>query len=149
MTTLARPQRSVFISQGLAGQGDVGYGEACPADAQAPHAAVLLVDESRLARIAAGRIIQQIKGLAVIEARGGPEALEILARESPSVVLSDLDMSGMNGLELVAQIRTFHPQTPVVLMTAHGSEQVVIQALRAGATNYVPKARWRRSCRRL
>ncbi len=107
---------------------------------QALPSKVLLVDDSRLARIAAGRIIQQIKELIIIEARDGDEALELIGRESPAIILTDLEMPRMNGLELVAEIRTFYPQTPVVLMTAHGSEQVAIQALRAGATNYVPKA---------
>jgi DNA-binding NarL/FixJ family response regulator len=100
---------------------------------------VLLVDDSRLARIAATRIIEHVEGLSVIEARDGDEAIEAIAREAPDVVLTDLEMPRMSGLELVAEIRTFHPETPVILMTAHGSEQIAVAALRAGATNYVAK----------
>lgn len=103
-------------------------------------ATVLLVDESRLARIAVARIIERIKGMAVIEARNGEEAVEILGREAPSVVVTELEMSRMSGLELVAEIRSFHPQVPVVFMTAHGGEEAAVQALRAGATSYVHKA---------
>ena len=100
---------------------------------------VLLVDDSRVSLVAARRIVQELKGVTVIEARDGTEAMGVMARESPALVLTDLDMPRMNGLQLVEEIRKFYPETPVVLMTAHGSEQVAVEALRAGAANYVPK----------
>ena len=55
------------------------------------------------------------------------------------MVLTDLQMPDMNGLELVLEIRSRHPALPVVLMTGHGSEDVAAQALRSGAASYVPK----------
>ena len=57
----------------------------------------------------------------------------------PAVVLTDLQMPGLDGLALVQEIREKYPRLPVILMTAHGSEDVAILALRAGATNYVPE----------
>ncbi len=57
----------------------------------------------------------------------------------PAVVLTDLQMPEMDGLALVQEIRDQFPRLPVILMTAYGSEDVAIQALRAGAANYVPK----------
>ena len=57
----------------------------------------------------------------------------------PAAVVTDLQMPGMNGLELVEEIRERYPGLPVVLMTAYGSEDIAIRALRAGAANYVPK----------
>jgi CheY-like chemotaxis protein len=84
-------------------------------------------------------MIQNLPGITVIEAGDGKEALEVIARESPTVVLTDIQMPRMSGLELVVAVREKYPHLPVVLMTAHGSEEVAIQALRAGATNYVSK----------
>ena len=63
----------------------------------------------------------------------------MIAAEKPDIVVSDLQMPEMDGLELVETIRREHPGLPVILMTAHGSEETAIQALRKGATNYVAK----------
>src|SRR5207244_6592288 len=54
-------------------------------------------------------------------------------------VLTDLQMPEMNGLELVSTIRAHHANVPVILMTAHGSEDIALEALRRGAASYVPK----------
>lgn len=133
MSTLAQAQS---VSSPLAFSFDSGSPSA---DEAAGKARVLVVDDSRLARIAVGRMIQRQAGLSVIEAANGVEALEVIAHQAPAAVLTDLHMPRMGGLELVAAIREKHPQIPVILMTAFGSEDVAIQALRAGATNYVPK----------
>ncbi len=69
----------------------------------------------------------------------GKEALEIIVRESPDVVLTDLLMPEMDGLELVERIKRDYPAIPVILMTAHGSEEIAVKALHTGAANYVPK----------
>src|SRR5262249_18289878 len=74
-----------------------------------------------------------------IYASNGREALEVITAEKPDIVISDLQMPEMNGLELVEAIRSEHAGLPVILMTAHGSEETAIQALRKGATNYVAK----------
>ena len=55
------------------------------------------------------------------------------------MILTDLVMPDMEGLELVRRVRAEHPQIPVILVTAYGSEDVAMQALRAGAANYIPK----------
>src|SRR5205823_3506507 len=70
----------------------------------------------------------------------GKEAMALLGRGLPDVVVTDLEMPEMNGLELVEAIRRDHPTVPVVLITAHGSEQIAALALRKGAASYVPKA---------
>ena len=100
---------------------------------------VLVVDDFLVERRMLSRVIQKSVGLEVIEAADGNEALRIIEREAPAVVLTDLQMPGMNGLELVTAVRARYPHIPVILLTAYGSEEVAIQALRAGATNYVPK----------
>ena len=72
-------------------------------------------------------------------ARGGAEGLDAVARFRPDVVLTDLDMPEMNGLDLTRAVRERHPAVPVILMTALGSEEIAAQALQRGAASYVPK----------
>ncbi len=100
---------------------------------------ILIVDDYQVDRRIAGAIVDKIPDLRAAYAGDGREALDSIAREAPAVVLTDLQMPGMDGLALVEEIRERFPRLPVILMTAYGSEDVAIQALRAGATNYVPK----------
>jgi CheY-like chemotaxis protein len=100
---------------------------------------ILIVDDYLIDRRIAGSIVEKFAGLTPTFAIDGNEALESIARQAPAVVLTDLQMPGMDGLALVQNIREKYPRLPVILMTAHGSEDVAILALRAGATSYVPK----------
>lgn len=102
-------------------------------------ATVLVVDDYLVDRRIAGGIVEKSAGLRVIYAGDGKAALEAIAAQGPAAVLTDLQMPGMDGLALVQEIRERFPRLPVILMTAYGSEDVAIQALRAGAANYVPK----------
>ena len=104
-----------------------------------PTPTVLIVDDQPVERRLAGRMAERVTGLTAVYAGDGREALEVLARGSVAVVLTDLQMPGMSGLELVEAVRDRHPEVPVVLMTAFGSEEVAVGALRAGAASYVPK----------
>jgi CheY-like chemotaxis protein/anti-sigma regulatory factor (Ser/Thr protein kinase) len=87
----------------------------------------------------AGAIIEQNLGWRVAYAEDGAAALSAMGREAPCLVLTDLRMPAMDGLELVGAIRRQYPFVPVVLMTAFGNEEIAIQALREGAASYVPK----------
>ena len=100
---------------------------------------VLIVDDYVVDRRIAGGIVHKITGLQPRFASNGKEALELIAESPPTVVLTDLQMPEMDGLRLVQEIRVQFPLLPVILMTAFGSEEVAIQALRAGAANYVHK----------
>ena len=102
-------------------------------------AVVLVVDDSAVDRTRAGGLLKKGAGLVPIYASNGRDALAMIAAEKPDIVISDLQMPEMNGLELVEAIRREHPGLPVIVMTAHGSEETAIQALRKGATNYVAK----------
>jgi CheY-like chemotaxis protein len=104
-----------------------------------PPTRILVVDDSELVRRLAVRILEERPGLETVLACDGKEALEIIASDPPAVVLTDLDMPGMDGLDLVKAVRRRHGHIPVILMTAHGSEEIAVRALRAGAANYVPK----------
>jgi CheY-like chemotaxis protein len=102
-------------------------------------ARVLVVDDYIVDRRIAGGIVEKITGARPAFAANGMDALRLIAEHPPSVVLTDLQMPEMDGLRLVEEIRERFPRLPVILMTAYGSEEVAIQALRAGAANYVPK----------
>ena len=100
---------------------------------------VLVVDDAAIDRRMTGAIIEQNLGWRVTYAEDGAVALAAMERETPRVVLTDLRMPGMDGLELVAAVCRRYPFVPVVLMTAFGNEEIAIQALREGAASYVPK----------
>jgi CheY-like chemotaxis protein len=102
-------------------------------------ATVLVVDDSAVDRHRVGGLLAKYPALSAVYASAGQEALEIIGREVPDVVLADLRMPGMNGLELVEAIKTRVPRLPVILMTAYGSEDIAILALQRGAASYVPK----------
>jgi CheY-like chemotaxis protein len=70
----------------------------------------------------------------------GQAALEALRRRAPDLVLTDLEMPRLNGLQLVEAIHKEFAWVPVVLMTAHGSEEIAALALSRGAASYIPKA---------
>lgn len=72
-------------------------------------------------------------------ASNGVDALAAIAQGIPDAVLTDMMMPEMNGLELVAAIRSACPSLPVIMTTSSGNEELAVQALRAGAASYVPK----------
>ena len=100
---------------------------------------VLVVDDAAIDRRFAANIVQKITGLRVLFANDGKEALAVLGREPVGLVLTDLQMPRMDGLELAEEIRCNYPLIPVVLMTAAGSERLALQALQGGASGYAPK----------
>jgi CheY-like chemotaxis protein len=106
-------------------------------------ATVLVVDDNGIDRRLAGKCVEK-EGLIAVYAENGREALAVIDRENPDVVLTDLQMPEMDGLQLVARMRDEHPGLPVVLMTAFGSEEIAVAALRAGAASYVPKRHLRK-----
>src|SRR5208282_2512608 len=100
---------------------------------------LLVVDDSVFDHQVIARLLQVVEGLRVIFASGGKEAMQTLDRELPQLILTDLIMPDMDGLELVQQVRHRFPPIPMILMTAFGSEEAAMRALRAGAANYIPK----------
>jgi CheY-like chemotaxis protein len=102
-------------------------------------ARVLVVEDSRTQAQAIRLQLEQIP-YAVEVAPDGVHALAALTRAVPDIVLTDLEMPNMNGLELVEAIRSNYAHVPVVLMTAHGSEEIAALALTKGAASYIPKA---------
>ena len=75
----------------------------------------------------------------IFEAPNGKEALALLMRENIDLVLSDVQMDEMDGTELLAHVRQHYPNLPFVMMTAHGTVQHAVAAMRDGATDYLQK----------
>jgi CheY-like chemotaxis protein len=101
---------------------------------------VLVVDDCAVDRTLAGELLKRDTGFAVEYARDGEEALEKIAQSPPDLVLTDLQMPGVDGLQLVSAVRRRHPRVPVILMTSQGSEEIAFRALQVGAASYVPKS---------
>ena len=100
---------------------------------------VLVVDDAAVDRKLAGGLLEKSPNLSVAYAENGNDALSQLKLNVPDLVLTDLQMPDIDGLQLVTSINQDYPEVPVVLMTAHGSENVAAQALANGAASYVPK----------
>jgi two-component system response regulator AtoC len=99
---------------------------------------LLVVDDDRAMREMLTSLFKE-RGLAVDEAPSAGAALARAAEQEFDVVLSDVRMPGLSGVELVGQLRKLRPGTPVVLMTAFGSIDSAIEAMRTGAFDYLTK----------
>ncbi len=99
---------------------------------------VLIVDDSAADRILAGGCLKG-SGLDLVYAQNGQEALDQIRVSPPDLVVTDLVMPEVDGLALVETLRSEHRSMPVILMTAHGNEEIAVTALQKGAASYVPK----------
>lgn len=100
---------------------------------------ILIVDDSAVDRQLVGGLLRSESDFSIQFAANGAEALTHIEAEAPSVVVTDLIMPEMDGLELVKSVHQKHPLIPVILMTSKGNEEIAVQALQAGAASYAPK----------
>ena len=101
---------------------------------------VLVVDDSAIDRRLVGGLLGKASDWEIEYAADGAEALESVRQSIPDLIVTDLHMPRMDGLELVRAMRKHHPEVPVILMTAYGSEAFAVEALEQGAASYVPKS---------
>jgi two-component system response regulator PilR (NtrC family) len=99
---------------------------------------VLIVDDEEIIRESLSFVLSK-EGYAVREAENGKAALDIVKSESVAIVLTDLEMPEMKGIELLENVSKFSPETLVVIITAYGSIDTAIAALRQGAVDYILK----------
>jgi len=99
---------------------------------------VLVVEDERRMRRMLQILLEQM-GLESICAESGEEALERLRHEQVHLVLTDLKMPGISGLDLLARVRATEPDLPVIVLTAHGTIQTAVEAMKHGAFDYVLK----------
>lgn len=100
---------------------------------------ILLADDSSLDRQWLAALLAEIPEAEILQAADGEEALRLIAESQPDLVLTDIQMPKVNGVELVKAVHRDFPRIPVIVITAHGSEQLALQALQAGAASYVNK----------
>lgn len=114
-----------------------------PAEAQPSRASttrVLVVDDQRVVREGLQMLLGLIDGLEVVGAAGdGEEALAVVDAADPDVVLMDLNMPRLDGVETTRRLGRTHPHLPVVVLTTYTDDQRVFSALQAGARGYLTK----------
>ncbi len=99
---------------------------------------ILLAEDSATQAAIIGAQLQ-LAGFETEIASDGVQAINSLRQRQPDIVLTDLQMPELDGLQLVKAVRRQYASIPVVLMTAHGSEEMALLALRKGALTYIPK----------
>ncbi len=99
---------------------------------------VLIVDDEKSNLDSLGRIFER-EGWRVAVAESGAEALEVMRRERVSVVVTDLMMPGMSGEELLRAVKALSPEIEVVLMTAYGTVENAVAAMKQGAYDFITK----------
>tara|TARA_R110002096_G_scaffold247552_3_gene439940 strand:- start:1980 stop:2639 length:660 start_codon:yes stop_codon:yes gene_type:complete len=101
---------------------------------------VVIVDDDDIVRIGLKTLLQDIGGYEVVgEATNGREAVQLARRLSPSLVIIDVGMPTMNGIDATKRIKTLVPGTKIIALSVHDDSRFVTQMLDAGAMGYLPK----------
>ena len=101
---------------------------------------ILLVDDHELVRTGIRRLLDDAEGIQVAaEAKTGEEAVAMVRQESPDVVLMDVNMPGIGGLEATRKIAQIAPALPVIVLTVHTDDPFPSSLLKAGASGYLHK----------
>lgn len=101
---------------------------------------VLLADDHTLVRAGIRALLEKIPGVEVAgEANDGREVLDLIKRHQPEVVLLDISMPRLNGLQTLARITRDFPQVRVVILSMHHNDEYVLQALKSGVSGYLLK----------
>lgn len=103
-------------------------------------ASILVAEDSRTQAVEIQFCLEDA-GHTVTVAEDGAIAMKCIAESQPDVVLTDLHMPNLNGLQVTERVREKYPAIPVILMTADGTEDVAAEALLKGAVSYIPKRR--------
>ncbi|BBO90814.1 sigma-54-dependent transcriptional regulator [Desulfosarcina ovata] len=99
---------------------------------------ILIVDDERNYTLILAAVLEDV-GFETLTANNGAEALDTLAQSDVDLVLTDMKMPGMDGIELLARIKQTDADLPVIMMTAHGSVEKAVEAMQKGAYNYILK----------
>ena len=99
-----------------------------------------MADDHSVVRAGLRRIIEDDGDMQVIaEAADGREAIQKVHKTLPDVAIIDISMPGMDGLEIISQLRSHFSELPILILTMHEEEQYVVRAISLGATGYVTK----------
>jgi two-component system, chemotaxis family, chemotaxis protein CheY len=102
-------------------------------------AKIAIVDDAKFMRLVLRRILTQAGHEIVAEGQTGVDAVEIWARDKPECMTLDIVMPKQNGIEAVKQIMTFDPSARIIMVTALGQEAFVLEAIKAGAREFIIK----------
>ena len=101
---------------------------------------VLIAEDHALVRAGFRALLSSCAGVQVVAETGdGRQALRLVQEVQPDVILMDISMPGLNGLEATARVVSEHPNIRVIILSMHADEEYVLQALRAGASGYLLK----------
>ena len=101
---------------------------------------VLVVDDHELVRTGILRILDDASGIKVVgEANSGEEALELVKKKQPDVILMDVTMPGMGGLEATRKLLSLYPTVRIIILSVHDEEPYPSRLLQAGASGYLTK----------
>lgn len=101
---------------------------------------VLLAEDHSLVRAGICALLRNIEWIEVIaEASNGNETLELIRQHQPDIVLLDIAMPGLSGLEVAEQVCGQYPNISIIILSMHNNEEYILQALRAGASGYLLK----------
>jgi two-component system, chemotaxis family, chemotaxis protein CheY len=101
-------------------------------------ATILIVDDTQFVRMRVAKVLTQ-HGHAVVEAEDGDQAVQVYRAAQPDAVVMDITMPVKDGIAALSEIRQFDPQARVIMLTALGQQGMVLQAVRAGAKDYLLK----------
>lgn len=99
---------------------------------------IMVVDDAQFMRVRLTKLLTG-NGFDVVEAENGEEAVKTYQAEKPDAVLMDITMPQKDGLEALGEIKNFDANAKVIMLTALGQESMVVQAVQAGAKDYVVK----------
>lgn len=101
---------------------------------------IIIVEDYKLTRVGLRYALNEIENINVVaEAQNAEIGLELIKKEQPDVVLMDLGLPGINGLEATARVKTISPNTKIIILTSHDREEEVIASLGSGASGYCLK----------
>ena len=107
-----------------------------------PHAktsaTLLIIDDDEVVRASLAAYLED-SGFSVLQASNGQQGLQVFERDKPDLVICDLRMPQMGGLELIRQVTDLAPQTPVIVVSGAGVMNDAVEALRLGAADYLIK----------
>lgn len=101
---------------------------------------VMLVDDHVLVRAGFSSLLKNLNNIQIVaEAGEGYEALHLIKEKKPDIVLLDLAMPGLNGLDVAVRIRKEYPGVRIIILSMYADEEYVLQAMRVGAAGYLLK----------
>ncbi|GLB59234.1 response regulator [Cytobacillus sp. NCCP-133] len=102
-------------------------------------ARILIVDDAKFMRVTLGSILKKADHEIVGEGENGREAVELFGNLQPDLVMLDITMPEMSGLDAMKEIKKDHPNAKVIMCSAMGQQKVVVESIEAGAKDFIVK----------